>query len=431
MDYAGAAWQPWLSKTSFEKLESTQRFAGRIITGHLKTTPNECILLDTKLSSMMTKCRQNAVIALEKSKRLPPNNPRRQVIERQVKQRTTKPSWRNGAIKAWEKIFENEDHTRTFPPERKPWTDTTKISFRYSETKKSDSESEQRKAGEQAILETGDQDITFYMDVSAAGGNCLSGAGVVEYENDREPHELSYPAGRWTSSYQAELTAIEHALTMATDKPEQKKIRIITDSRSAVQKLEYLIHNNKPDTRTKNNIQGLLEKMPHNDQHLTMVWCPGHCNIDGNERADKCANEGSKLPQESVSHSFNTAKAVIRRHLKDPPIEHPLANKVYTNGPDRRKPMDKGLNREQQVTISRLCSGHHTQLNYWRKKTDLTSDDKCRLCGTAPETIQHIMEECPGMNDSRNLAGTWQPWRGPPLEALRFYERWSKRAGDA
>ena len=158
------------------------------------------------------------------------------------------------AIKAWEEVFENEDHTIPFPPERKPWTDTTKISFRYSETKKSDSESEQRKAGEQAILETGDQDITFYTDGSAAGENCLGGAGVVEYENDRESHELSYPAGRWTSSYQAELTAIEHALTMATDKPEQKKIQIITDSRSAVQRLESPIHDNKSDTRTENNI---------------------------------------------------------------------------------------------------------------------------------------------------------------------------------
>ena len=146
---------------------------------------------------------------------------------------------------------------------------------------------------------------------------------------------------------------------------------------------------------------------------------------------DKCANEGSKLPQESVSHSFNTAKAVIRRHLKDPPIEHPLANKVYANGPDRRKPMDKELNREQQVTISRLRSGHHTQLKYWRKKTDLTSDDKCRLCGTAPETIQHIMEECPGMNDSRPPSWDVAALAKSPLEALCFYERWSKRAGDA
>ena len=321
MDYAGAAWQPWLSKTSFEKLESAQRFAGRIITGHLKTTPNECILLDTNLTSMVTKCRQNAVIALEKSKRLPPNNPRRQVIERQVQQRTTKPSWRNGAIKAWEEIFENEDHTSPFPPERKPWTDTTKISFRYSETKKSDSESQQRKAGEQAILETGDQDITFYTDGSAAGGNCLGGAGVVEYENDREPHELSYPAGRWTSSYQAELTAIEHALTMATDKPEQKKIRIITDSRSAVQRLESLIHNNKPDTRTENNIQGLLEKMSHNDQHLTMVWCPGHA-ISTAMRGPISApmKEVNSLKNQSATHS------TPRRQLSEDTSKTPQSN---------------------------------------------------------------------------------------------------------
>ena len=151
------------------------------------------------------------------------------------------------------------------------------------------------------------------------------------------PHELSYPAGRWTSSYQAELTAIEHALTMATDKLEQKNIRIITDSRSAVQRLESLIHNKKPDTRTENNIQGLFEKMSHNDQHLTMVWCPGHCNIDGNERADKCANEGSKLPQESVSHSFNTAKAVIRRHLKGPPNPTPTGQQSLRERPRQKE----------------------------------------------------------------------------------------------
>ena len=143
----------------------------------------------------------------------------------------------------------------------------------------------------------------------------------MEYENDREPHELSYPAGRWTSSHQAELTAIEHALTMATDKPEQKKIRIITDSRSAVQRLESLIHNNKPDTRTENNIQGLLEKMSHNDQQLTMVWCPGHCNVDGNERADECAKEESKLPKnQSATHS------TPRRQLSEDTSKTPQSN---------------------------------------------------------------------------------------------------------
>ena len=141
--------------------------------------------------------------------------------------------------------------------------------------------------------------------------------------------------------------------------------------------------------------------------------------------------EVNSFSQESVSHSFNTAKAVIRRHLKDPTIEHPLANKVYANGPDRRKPIDKALNRQQQLTISRLRSGHDTQLNYCRKKTDLTSDDKCRICGTAPETIQHIMEERPRMNDSRPPSWDVAALAKSPLEALRFYERWSKQTGDA
>ena len=61
LDYAGAAWQPWLSKTVLEKLERTQRFAGRNITGQLKTTPAECELLEANLRSVSSKCHQNAV----------------------------------------------------------------------------------------------------------------------------------------------------------------------------------------------------------------------------------------------------------------------------------------------------------------------------------------------------------------------------------
>jgi hypothetical protein len=39
IEYAGPAWQPWLAKTSVDDLEKAQRFAGRDITGQVKTTP--------------------------------------------------------------------------------------------------------------------------------------------------------------------------------------------------------------------------------------------------------------------------------------------------------------------------------------------------------------------------------------------------------
>ena len=66
--------------TSLEKLERTQRFAGRIITGQLKTTPSECVLLEANLRTVSSKCRQNAVIAFDKAQRLNETNPRRNAI---------------------------------------------------------------------------------------------------------------------------------------------------------------------------------------------------------------------------------------------------------------------------------------------------------------------------------------------------------------
>ena len=43
VEYTAAAWLPWVSSSTMEKLETCQRFAGRAITGQVKTTPEEAI----------------------------------------------------------------------------------------------------------------------------------------------------------------------------------------------------------------------------------------------------------------------------------------------------------------------------------------------------------------------------------------------------
>ena len=88
-----------------EKLETCQRFVGRAITGKFKTTPVEAILADANLPKIGTRATQLCAIALEKSKRIAPENPRHQIAEQSSRQRTKKLSWRAKAGAVWESIF--------------------------------------------------------------------------------------------------------------------------------------------------------------------------------------------------------------------------------------------------------------------------------------------------------------------------------------
>ena len=119
VEYKVATWLLWVSSSTTEKLEKCQRFAGRSITGQVKTTPVEAILAEANLPKIGTKATQLCAIALKKSKRIAPKNPRHQIAEQSSHQRTKKPSWRTKARAVWESIFGNTSFAKKpklFPP---------------------------------------------------------------------------------------------------------------------------------------------------------------------------------------------------------------------------------------------------------------------------------------------------------------------------
>ena len=107
VEYAAAAWLPWVSSLTMEKLETCQRFVGQAITGQAKTTSVEAILAEDDFSKIGTKATQLCAIAPKKSKRVAPENPRHQIAEQSSRQRMKKPSWRAKAGAVWESIFKN------------------------------------------------------------------------------------------------------------------------------------------------------------------------------------------------------------------------------------------------------------------------------------------------------------------------------------
>ena len=74
-------------------------------TSYHRTSQNhtmEAILAEANLSKIGTRATQLCAIALEKSKRIAPENPRHQIAEQSSRQRTKKPSWRAKAGAVWE-----------------------------------------------------------------------------------------------------------------------------------------------------------------------------------------------------------------------------------------------------------------------------------------------------------------------------------------
>ena len=75
VEYAAAAWLSWVSISAMEKLEMCQRYAGRAITGQIKTTHVEATLAEADLPTVVTRASQLSSIAMEMSFRMPDTNP--------------------------------------------------------------------------------------------------------------------------------------------------------------------------------------------------------------------------------------------------------------------------------------------------------------------------------------------------------------------
>ncbi|KAL5263755.1 hypothetical protein ACHWQZ_G004972 [Mnemiopsis leidyi] len=140
MDYAAAAWQPWLSKSQFQKLETAQNSALRIITGQYSSTPVEALRLETGIDSYATTSKRHTAKAYEKARRLEDNHPRSETLNSKVGPHRTKRrgSWRLEAESISRSLPLANLPREPFPDAvQKPWTSsncfeewTTKIELK-------------------------------------------------------------------------------------------------------------------------------------------------------------------------------------------------------------------------------------------------------------------------------------------------------------
>ena len=81
---------------------------------------------------------------------------------------------------------------------------------------------------------------------------------------------------------------------------------IFSDAKSALEALQ-----NPPyqDQITSEIALGISDLIAAHAVHVTLQWIPGHCNISGNETADKLAKIGATKPQKiPLAHKIPSNK---------------------------------------------------------------------------------------------------------------------------
>ena len=120
-------------------------------------------------------------------------------------------------------------------------------------------------------------------------------------------------------------------------------------------------------------------------EKAVIQWIPAHCDIPGNERADRLAKEGGSKEQTDKSLTYLEAKTNIKNSYNEKwKKQHPQTN--------QEDPYYK-ISRNDQVIIIRLRTGHCRLRHHLFHKLKIGTTDMCP-CGEEQQTVPHVLQRC-------------------------------------
>ena len=331
--YACPAW--WNNtKCQAKPLEKVQRKALILICAAFKTTPTTALEIEASippLSHQANLIRRRYAVRLNK---LPTNSA---IIQRLPKE------WRNNnpptfpppipistpkrrSKTSLQKLttFTNHDHERINPFASPPWMRTLSLFPNRLIIKPCDKSTDAATDRENHLklidnYKVDPNTLYLYTDGSKIKkpGFFRIGAATVAYLLGNEIESGKLGLGGHAEVFDAEMAALALAASKAADLirdfPNLTHIAIFSDSAASVQ----AITDPKPSSgqyfmlKFHNHIRSLLETHPN--LSISVSWCPSHCDIPGNERADTLAKEATAL---SCQIPFGTTRANARHRTK-------------------------------------------------------------------------------------------------------------------
>jgi ribonuclease HI len=126
--------------------------------------------------------------------------------------------------------------------------------------------------------------------------------------------QQEWPAGRNGSNYDGEIKIISEALIKIKELQIPKTV-ILSDSKAAIQAIVSKEERDLESLECK-RLLVRLHNRNHRNKHATLQWVPAHCNICGNDEADKLAKKGNKMKQYKKALSYNAVKSHVCTAVK-------------------------------------------------------------------------------------------------------------------
>ena len=328
--YAAAAWTPWLSSSYIEKLERTQIQAARAPTNQVRSTPTEAVLHEAEPPRLEHRFKTLSFLQANKWNSLDVEDPRRVVQNDSVRLRLRRPDWRTTVLAALSSLGLQTYHLGDHSPPRPdpPWRRPPPAPKAMTDVSKSMSRDQQLAATLAAMDDSGPTHIQLYTDGSTHEGTTYGGAWMVDVSGEDIIKRWHAPTGRWSSSYQAEKSAMVRAISWLDEYENWQSALVLCDSKSLV---ETLANSNQPDGdvhRIQSAIAELCKK-----KEVRILWVPGHCNLRGNQLADLAAKLGTEVAQPSVPLESSTRATLIHREERQSSLTYPRLTALWTTRP--------------------------------------------------------------------------------------------------
>jgi len=426
LEHAAAAWLPATPPSHVEILEQEMRAAARVITGCVKATRCHALMAEAGLAPVAARRTALAARFLAKAHALPEDDPLRVVAEAEVTHRqVTVTGWRRVGQEMWRVLGVTPPIEPLLPPRVPPWTSGAGVTFDLTVGPLPLHASDQQKKEAATLHLNGlPQCATWvWSDGSADAGVANGGAGALIEWPDGEHHELRAPAGKLCSSYRAELVALRTALTYLREHPAHTEdpIVVCTDSQSALATLRA-----GPSAQTEPlaiAVWEALATLATDTRRVHLQWVPSHCDLAGNEAADRLAKEATSLPQEEVPVDVRTVYRAAVRAARAHSISKWLPGWYRTLMGDRLPPPVTLVDRSMAVDVHQLRAGHwsgSTRYLHWIGRKPCREcpkcDDyecvgaRCPFCREEADTSRHTLLRCSALMKARHDAlGTIHP----------------------